>query len=579
MSVNLIIDRLLVFSTKNKKYFLTEFDEKTTIIYGKNTAGKSTVFQMIFYAFGINDNNDYLKEILSEEVIVRLDCRLKKETKTDEISFIRDGSTLYVKEHNGKILCFNGIDSNRSNEHIKLKKYINNIFRFTLKLESNGEYKQAPIETIFLPYYICQSVGWVYLMKSFNNLEYFKNFRTDYLDYYLGIENFTDIEEKIKLELLLKDLNRELEFYKNFKIENKILEVTKLMDEKFKNEANLYLESYICNQGTLKKKQSEYIEKCNELSYLKNRQALLNRVSKNHTQQSPLGGKCPVCNRDIERTVESTYKFLQEKNDTEKEQINVKDKIKKVQSKINSLKIEIEKYERDITNKYEVIEIYTKENVSFKTWIENKSNIELLKEVDNKVKKAILRIEEIKAELKGFKTEVDIKKLRKNKEINFSLIFAHFLKELNVKKLQEERYTSLYKISAFPYQGVELHKTVLSYNFAFNKLIASNTNIHRCPFMLDGIFKEDIDEENKEIILKFIGENAPKDTQLIISIAEIKKNVERVENYKKNKFNGKAKLISIGDGCKERAFLQLYNENNIEIKKAIKDTEDIIIKI
>ena len=144
---------------------------------------------------------------------------------------------------------------------------------------------------------------------------------------------------------------------------------------------------------------------------------------------------------------------------------------------------------------------------------------------------------------------------------------------MKVKPLEGTQYKSLYKISAFPSQGVELHKTVLGYNFALNKLISKNLEIHRCPFLLDGIFKEDIEEDNKNVILKFIGKNKPIDTQLIFSVAEIKKNSDKILEYNEIYFNNKANIICIGDGCKERAFLQEYDNS---IHDILNETELII---
>ena len=157
MKSNLIIKKLFVYSEKNKKFFYTEFSDGVNIIYGKNTAGKSTVFQSIYYALGINDNNQYLKEILSEEVIVRLDFILFKRNNVLNMTFIRDDDTLLILENNKVKKVFTGINSNSSREHIKLKEYMHELFDFTLKLEKKREYNSAPIETIFLPYYISQS--------------------------------------------------------------------------------------------------------------------------------------------------------------------------------------------------------------------------------------------------------------------------------------------------------------------------------------------------------------------------------------------------------------------------------------
>ena len=48
------------------------------------------------------------------------------------------------------------------------------------------------------------------------------------------------------------------------------------------------------------------------------------------------------------------------------------------------------------------------------------------------------------------------------------------LEVINKSMNKEHKYTTLYKSSIFPSQGVELHKTVLAHNFAFNQIIKNN---------------------------------------------------------------------------------------------------------
>lgn len=573
MKLNFIFKKLFVYSEKNKKYFYTEFSDGVNIIYGKNTAGKSTVFQSIYYALGINDNNEYLKDILSQEVIVRLDCILVKNNCTSKFTFIRDDDTLLILENDNVKKSFTGINANSSKEHIKLKKYMHELFDFTLKLEKKRDYTEAPIETIFLPYYISQSVGWIYLMKSFSNLDFYKNFRNDYLDYYLGVENYNDRIQKIELENKLDDAKRKLDFYESFSKNNDNLQITKLSDESFVKETKEYLNYYIRIQNELQKKQERYISKCNELSYYKNRQTLLKKVNKNHKNQNPLNGTCPMCNQSFNFSIEAHYKFLQEKNDTESELKKIKEKLKNIQSEINRLDDEIKKYTILISKHYNILNEYKNQNISFDSWLKNKSNITLINEIETDVGKLNTEITHIKKELENFKTDEEISNIRRQKERTFLSIFSSYLSQLKVKPLEGEQYKSLYRISAFPSQGVELHKTVLGYNFALNKLISSNLEIHRCPFLLDGIFKEDIEEDNKHLILQFIGENKPADTQLIFSVAEIKKNKDKILQYNKTYFNNKANIICIGDGCKERAFLQKFDDSIYEI---LNETELII---
>src|SRR5690606_20914841 len=119
----LYINSILVYSEENNKFFYTEFKDKLNVIYGKNTAGKSTLIQLILFAFGINDNKIKLAEILAEQIFVRLDCTIRNQQEEKNYVFIRQDETLLIKDDNEKVLRFNGISSDNSAEHVKLKKY------------------------------------------------------------------------------------------------------------------------------------------------------------------------------------------------------------------------------------------------------------------------------------------------------------------------------------------------------------------------------------------------------------------------------------------------------------------------
>ncbi|MFA0350769.1 hypothetical protein AB4486_28100, partial [Vibrio sp. 10N.222.55.C6] len=75
--------------------------------------------------------------------------------------------------------------------------------------EYDNEYKPASLEAMFLPYYIAQDVGWVYRHKSFRGLDFVKNFKNDFFDYFLGITNSYNRIEKTRLEKEKKELEAE----------------------------------------------------------------------------------------------------------------------------------------------------------------------------------------------------------------------------------------------------------------------------------------------------------------------------------------------------------------------------------
>ncbi|QGQ99830.1 hypothetical protein EHS13_35685 [Paenibacillus psychroresistens] len=559
MKTKLIINKLFAYSERTNKYFYAEFDDGVNIIYGKNTSGKSTVFQLILYTFGINDNNDYLKEIIEEGVFLRLDCQVICSQKKEGITFIREDETLFIKRGNYPVRRFNGIKGNNSAEHIKLKGYMHDLFGFSLKLENKDGYKPAPIEAMFLPYYIPQSVGWVYLRKSFSSFEYYRNLKEDYLDYYLGIESLVDRERKQELEKKLKNKEEEIKFYLNLEKNNDEFQITKLVDEEFIEESLEYIKSHSENQVKLNENEEEYISKCNEQSYFKERQSLLRKVSRHHKEQNPINGTCPACDQKLSFSIKASYKYLQEENDTEVEMKKCKEIIKKLQGEINSLGKNIDTNKQNILKAYQILKKHFNHNISYDSWLGNKVNVKLINDIIYKL--GVLTTEKVDIEnsLKEFKTEEEVEKSRSYKNKEFERIFLAYIDDLGIKTLIEERYTSLYKISAFPSQGVELHKTVLAYNFALNKLIESTQDIHRFPFMLDAIFKEDIEQHNKNAIVEFIGKYKLNDTQLILSIAETKEDEKNIHEYNKSYFNGNAKLICIGEGTRERAFLSLYD--------------------
>ena len=573
MNTKLKFESLFVYSENRKKFFYTGFSDGVNIIHGRNTSGKSTLFQSIIFAMGINDGRTYLTDVLEEEVIFRLDCLLEKNGKTGKVIFVRDGDTLYIKTGKCPVDRFNGISSDNSGEHIKLKEYINDLFEFSLNLQSKEDYKSAPIEAMWLPYYISQMGGWIYLRKSFSSLDFFRNFKEDYLDYYLGIDQFINRKEKQRLQSLLKVKQEEILFIEKYEKGNEDFQSSQLSDEQFMLVSNEYLDGYIKRADSLKEMENKYVLKCNDLKYLEQRLSVLNKVSKNHKKQSPVNGNCPTCAQRLPFNIPQSYEYFQDENDTDKELSKIKEKIKVAQAEVNSLANKIPDHRSLIAKNYVVLNRHFKNEVTYESWLKSKATVQLLKNLNKKLGELYIQKKAIEDELDNFKTDEQVQASRIDKENVFSVSFLDFLKQLGIINLKENRHTKLYQISAFPSQGVALHKTVMAYHFAFNRLIKNTGYIHRLPFMLDAIFNEDIDDGNKSLILTFISKNRPNDTQLLFSIAHSENELSKAENYNRDYFNGQGKLICIGEGIYEEAFLTQYNNQESEL---LQETMEII---
>ncbi|OWW23119.1 hypothetical protein B4Q04_22315 [Zobellia sp. OII3] len=573
MKTTLDINSILVYSEENNKFFHTEFKDKLNVIYGKNTAGKSTLIQLILFAFGINDNKIKLAEILAEQIFVRLDCTVKKEQEEKNYVFIRQDETLLIKDENEKVLRFNGISSDNSAEHVKLKKYFNNLFNFNLLLESNSGISDAPIETIFLPYYVSQEVGWVYLRKSFSNLNFYKNFKEDFLDYYLGIENIIDRGEKRKIEKEINRLQQQIRFYTDVEKDNQDLKLANVIDQTLEGKANELISNISEKKNKLLDLENTYVSDSNKLTFLNQRLSVVSKVKRNHKNQEPGKDNCPTCSQILPSKIEDVYSFFQEENDTISLQRDLKDKVKKLQSRLNSLNKKIESHRADIKSSYLTFNKYSENGLTLERYLDSKANIQLFENLTKQIGQLTIDLESEKEKLKEYKTDEEILIERSKKSKIFKDKYFTNNASLVLPSLDEERFYQLYEISSFPFQGVQLHLAVLSYHFAFNYLLTKTSDIHRLPFILDSVFKEDIEQGNKNKILRFINENFPKDTQTILSIADDKNVDSKIEEYKNEIFKDNAHMICIGNGTEEKALLK---DNDDSQKELIKNSFEIL---
>ncbi len=557
--------RFLAYSEKINKGFFTTFSKGINIVYGKNTSGKSTLLQAIQYTFGINDEQHKLAEILTEKVIFRLDFIIRGKTE-EEVTILRNDEFIYIKREKLPLVKFTGISGNKAEEHKKLKKYLSNLMNFNLRLESSNEYKLASIEAMFLPYYVAQDYGWVLPLKSFRGLDFFRNFKNDYYDYYLGITNEYDRLEKQQLELDKNKLTSKINFLSESEKNNDELNLSKLTDESFISKVSNYIDRYKVNKAKQISSEKEYLLACNKLTFLEERLKILRRIKSSIKKQNPLDGKCPTCNQELNNSIAEKYEYFQNFHDTEEQiSILIKDS-KKLKGIINSLEIKINEQKVLVANDYSFLLSYQIDDITLNTWLDNKANIQLSSNIINQIGKLTIILNEKITELKKFKTPDEIKKERNSIDYKFKENFVDNLRQLKVKAFDDPRYTLLYQMKLFPRQGVELLKTLLAYNFAFNKTIKKTPYVHRFPFLMDAIFKEDIDFTNRKLILEFISKNSPTDTQTIFSIAETKENDKTASDYNREIFNNKAKLILINKDSK-RSFLSNMKPEAIDYLK------------
>ncbi|MEL0642039.1 hypothetical protein V6260_15610 [Pseudoalteromonas aliena] len=557
----LILKSLLVYSPNGEKGFHTEFSDSVNIVHGRNTSGKSTLIQSVIYAMGINDSKDNLNDINGEDVFFRLDCVLEKSEEICNLVFVRSNDTLVLQKGNEPPVRFDGINSNNSYEYIRYKELLSKLIGFDLVLQKQAELIGAPLEAALLPYYISQSVGWVYIRESIGDYRFYKDFKFDYLDYYCGIKNDHKRIIKYNLEKEKKELSFELKQLDSYEVKNEELKISKLLDERFKGEAENYLKGYQDLSKELSEKEAEHTKLCNKMSMLRGRQRVLSQIISNIKNQKPKIDQCPTCDQSLPGDLKEFYSYSQDINDALKEKGRVKEHIKNNATKLNSVEKLITSLRIKIEKDYGVLRRLKSDNITFDSWLNHNANLQMLKNISIKKAACEKRINGINIDIDKLGSSVDIDSLRKVKEREFLSIFKRKVSALGVKLPKEAKYQALYSLNSFPYQGVELHQLLMAYNFSFYEMVMKNSTIHSFPFLLDAVFKEDIDSESRSNIFKFLSHETKSSGQVVFSVAEYKGDetssnpLFNIENIKSEYFSPTTKLICIGDSKTKRSFL------------------------
>ncbi|MDC9598294.1 hypothetical protein [Xenorhabdus anantnagensis] len=559
----LTLKNILAYSINNKNFFRTDFGKSVNIIHGRNTSGKSTLIQSILYSMGINDSKENLHDIISQNVIFRLECEIKENDIIKKIVFVRLDDTLIIRIDGTSPIRFDGINSNNSYEYGRYKELFNKLFHFNLMLQKQTDFTNAPIEAAFLPYYISQSVGWVYLRESIGDYRFYKDFKFDYLDYYSGIKNGTERLQKYTLQKEKKQLEYELNQLSHYKSNDKNLNLSEKLEKRFKGESLEYLKNYDMLATTLASEEAQHGKLCNKISMLRGRQKVILQTIKNMELQKPRVDRCPVCEQTLPGDIKDLYIYSQDINDAAKEKDRVSEEIKKTVSILNSVEKKIKKNSKIINYEYDILKKSRIEEVSFNSWINHHANMILLEGISKKEINYNKEISFLQDRIEELGNDLEIDNLRKKTEWEFLKIFKEKAKLLEVKIPDHARYRELYSITSFPYQGVELHKIVMAYHFAFYEMISKKSIIHNFPFLLDAIFKEDIDVGNREIIFKFLANEARNQEQMLFTVAEFKKEINplngdalfNIDEINNKYFSGNAKQICIGNAKSVRSFL------------------------
>ena len=214
--------------------------------------------------------------------------------------------------------------------------------------------------------------------------------------------------------------------------------------------------------------------------------------------------------------------------------------------------------------RYQVLRQRDASKVDLDAWIEVRANLKIESKVNQEIGEMTANQAVLQSEIKKIRSNEELQLTRFQRANEFKVLFMELLASISVTVPDEPRYRDIYSISSFPSQGVELHKTVMAYHLAFYRM-TKGAVVHRFPFILDAVFKEDIDTQSKSAILTFLGKWLDYREQTFITFADSSESEKQVEVYNQNYFNGRGKLVCIGNARDERAFLSDMTDELLEL--------------
>lgn len=506
--MELIINKLVIFSNKLKKSLEYSFNNGLNFIIGKNKSGKSSIAKSIMYTFGCD------VEFEQEWINLENSYLLFYQFNGTKYSLFRQNLTGKKLAKGSNYFVLTNIDDDVKltfSNVTELAEYFNKIFNFKIKLKSRdtGTPSQIFPNHMFLLNYVDQDTSWGTLLSdTFNKLNFLTDFRSSVTEYLLGYRNNDYYELLIQKELYqseLNQLNQKINNLKEFRDKNS-LDLNAVEDI----DVDVFKQSYvdlINRYENVLKKENEYkieVSQLYENLYFYQNKTEENIGAINRIRKQKEIENCPICKKDYDLDVKKNY--LLENSIFELENILKEDKIS-----IEELKKQILKKESEINNIYEIaisIESKLKDKEYKLEFIKKMSDLGVGK-VLSSMNKEIMKLRDKHDNLhKKYKEViVQLKKVEKNKEVlkAYNSQMNAVCKLLGVKYSAKQEGGSPFLNFRYNFSGTDKNKVLIAFYIVVNTLMKCNEK--EFPFIMDTPFKEDFTNENIIQILDVLTDN------------------------------------------------------------------------
>jgi hypothetical protein len=520
---HLIISEIALLSEQEKRARRETLDPKRTIVLGSNETGKSSLLKSIYHAFGAEPAKQHprwQKAEIKSLVKFSVDARLYMLLRDSSYYALFSGDGVFLKS-------FTRITGD-------LSPYLAQIFDFGLVLSSRQEDPEIPPPAfLFLPFYMDQDASWQNPWSGFDKLYQYANWKESLVEYHTGIRDnayYAVSAQAIKKQSRLGELTGEAKSVESVarKLEaDATTAAFNLNPDVFSDQ----IKRLLAESEKLRGHENELKEQLTRLNaeqaLQKTRLAIANQALGElsndfrfltHSTTDEI--ECPTCGNHYENDFVVRFSIASDED-------RVAEFIAHITAEIARLGQEIEKaYEKYSIAKAHAQKIQSilaekQGELTLSIVIESEGRraaenllSDQLNSIQEEGKVANAELEKIKGELRAHNAKSS--GIRKEVMEQYERSLRSNFLSLGVNSFSDGVFKSL--VPHLIEIGSTLPRALLAYQFTIVELISKRSPSTVCPMVIDSPNQQAQDKDSLTRILRFISDNQPPDTQLILGL-------------------------------------------------------------
>lgn len=519
----LVFNELLLASETERRALRVEFDPKRTILVGENDTGKSSILKSLYQTLGAIPPN--------------LHPRWAEAKVASFLRFTVEGAHYGVLLAAGTYTVFGRNDEvlRRCKSVTKeLGPFLANLLDFHLPLvaQSDGKETQATPAFLFLPFYFDQDHGWSKNWNSFERLSQFSRWRTDVANFHAGIRP----SEYYRAKAAATEADAAAEPIRGERrIATALMQTvqTRLAEIDFDVDLDSYrkeIETLLAHCEELRQEEAAFKRDLGEAlaaQHLLEQQIAVARhvadeLKADHsfaTEKLDDQVQCPVCSASYSNSFSERFSIAADEDRCRAVLAELEAELQKVRQKAAAAR------ERSGTATAKAARVQAlleqrKGSVRLADVVRSEGQKELRGVLTADIEALNRRIGELdgKAEKAREKMKSFEDRERKSEILDsYRRTMGQHLRALSVDDMPNTAYKRI--DARITETGSDLPRALLAYYFAVLKTARTYSSSAFCPIVIDSPKQQDQDDTNWEKMLRFMLNEQPADSQMILAVA------------------------------------------------------------